>query len=120
VLQYLAAGRAVVVADEGGPTEWVRDDVNGLHFAARDVHALAAVLRRLDESPALRERLGTEAASTPGLLDDSEVAEAHATFYNEVIEAVRRRAPRGRRAHETLYDEVVRRTATVSSASGRA
>ena len=119
VLQYLAAGRAVVVADEGGPTEWVRDDVNGLQFPARDVHALAAVLRRLDESPALRERLGAEAAATPGLLDDAEVAEAHATFYNEVIEAVRRRATRGRRAHEA-YTEVVRRTATVSSASGRA
>ena len=97
----------------------MRDDVNGLQFPARDVHALAAVLRRLDESPALRERLGAEAAATPGLLDDAEVAEAHATFYNEVIEAVRRRATRGRRAHEA-YTEVVRRTATVSSASGRA
>jgi len=37
-----------------------------------------------------------------------------------VIEAVRRRATRGRRAHETIYDDVVRRTATVSSASGPA
>jgi glycosyltransferase involved in cell wall biosynthesis len=120
VLQYLAAGRAVVVADEGGPTEWVRDGVNGLQFPARDVQGLAAVLRRLDEDPALRERLGAGAAATPGLLDDAEVAEAHATFYNEVIEAVRRRATRGRRAHEAIYDDVVRRTATVSSASGHA
>lgn len=120
VLQYLAAGRAVVVADEGGPTEWVRDEVNGLHFAARDVRSLADVLRRLDESPALRERLGAAAASTPGLLDDADVAEAHATFYNEVIEAVRRRATRGRRADVPGYGEVVRRTASVSSASGRA
>ncbi|MGW9183401.1 glycosyltransferase family 4 protein [Agromyces sp. NPDC055661] len=120
VLQYLAAGRAVVVADEGGPTEWVHDGVNGLQFPARDVQGLAAVLRRLDADPALRQRLGVGAASTPGLLDDVEVAEAHATFYNEVIEAVRRRATRGRRAHETIYDDVVRRTATVSSASGPA
>ena len=108
----------VVVADEGGPTEWVRDDVNGPQLPARDVHALAAVLRRLDESPALRERLGVEAAATPGLLDDAEVAEAHATFYNEVIEALRRRASaaavRPRRTPRSW------RTATVSSASGRA
>lgn len=120
VLQYLAAGRAVVVADEGGPTEWVHDGVNGLHFAARDVQALADVLRRLDASPELRARLGIAAASTPGLLDDAEVAEAHATFYRDVIEAVQRRAARGRRAHETVYDEVVRRTATIESAAGPA
>ena len=92
VLQYLASGRAVVVADEGGPLEWVHDDVNGLRFAARDVHSLADVLRRLGESPALRERLGAAAAATPGLLDDLAVAEAHAVFYREVLETVRQRS----------------------------
>ena len=94
VLQYLAAGRAVVVADEGGPTEWVRDDLNGLQFAARDVHSLAGVLARLGSDAALRARLGAAAAATPGLLDDAEVAEAHADFYREVIEAVRVRSTR--------------------------
>ncbi len=89
VLQYLAAGRAVVVADEGGPIEWVEDDVNGLRFTARDPHALASVLRRLGESPALRKRLGAAAAATPGLLDDAAVVKAHADFYREVVEAVR-------------------------------
>ncbi|WP_165391245.1 glycosyltransferase family 4 protein [Agromyces ramosus] len=120
VLQYLAAGRAVVVADEGGPTEWVHDEVNGLLFPARDARGLAEVLRRLAASPELRERLGSAAAATPGLLDDAEVAEAHATFYHEVIEAVRRRVTRGRRTRETVYDEVARRIATVTNAPGRA
>lgn len=89
VLQYLSAGRAVVVADEGGPIEWVEDDVNGLRFTARDQYALASVLRRLGENPALRERLGAAAAATPGLLDDAAVVKAHADFYREVVEAVR-------------------------------
>ena len=120
VLQYLAAGRAVVVADEGGPTEWVHDDVNGLQFAARDTRSLADVLRRLGADPALRARLGLAAAATPGLLVDSEVAAAHGTFYAEVIDAVRQRAERGRPAPVPAYDEVVRRTPSVSSASSRA
>jgi glycosyltransferase involved in cell wall biosynthesis len=90
VLQYLAAGRAVVVADEGGPVEWVDDGVNGLRVAPRDVPALTSALRRLAGDPALRLRLETAAAATPGLLPDAEVARAHARFYADVLR--RRRA----------------------------
>lgn len=91
VLQYLAAGRAVVVADEGGPTEWVRHEVNGLRVRPRDVDALAAALLRLGSDAELRARLGAAAAETPGLLDDTAVTEAHAAFYTEVIDAVQAR-----------------------------
>lgn len=84
VLQYLAAGRATIVAGEGGPLEWVEDGVNGLIVAPRDRSALARALRRLAEDPALRSRLATAAAATPGLLTDDEVAAAHAAFYREV------------------------------------
>ncbi len=41
VLQYLAAGRAVVAVDEGGPAEWITDGVNGLLVPPRDAVALA-------------------------------------------------------------------------------
>lgn len=94
VLQYLAAGCAVVVADEGGPTEWVEDDVNGLRFRPRDREALAAALARLGGDAGLRERLGRAAIATPGLLGDAEVAARHSAFYAEVIAATRSRAPR--------------------------
>lgn len=90
VLQYLAAGCATVIADEGGPVEWVQDGVNGLRFQARDVGSLGAVLRRLIDDPQLRSRLSTAATATPGLLTDDEVAAEHAKFYNEVITAVSR------------------------------
>ena len=85
VLQYLAAGRTVVVADEGGPIEWVDDGVNGLRVPPRDVSALASALRRLGEDSALRLRLAEAAATTPGLLTDAEVATAHARFYADVL-----------------------------------
>lgn len=89
VLQYLAAGRVVVAADEGGPAEWVADGANGLLVAPRDVDALAAALTRLDGDPALRVRLSGAAAATPGLLDDLAVARAHLEVYERVLAARR-------------------------------
>lgn len=88
VLQYLAAGRAVIAADEGGPAEWVHDGVNGLLVPPRDVDALAAALARLGADPGLRARLGAAAAATPGLLDDAAVTRAHAAFYERVLASV--------------------------------
>ncbi|BDZ54913.1 glycosyltransferase family 4 protein [Agromyces marinus] len=87
VLQYLAAGRVVVAADEGGPAEWVSDGVNGLLVPPRDVDALAGVLRRLDRDSALRAHLSGAAAATPGLLDDAAVARAHLAVYERVLAA---------------------------------
>ncbi|UWF77899.1 glycosyltransferase family 4 protein [Microbacterium neungamense] len=91
VLQYLAAGLVTVVADEGGPREWVTDGENGRRVAPRDPRALAEVLRELVEDAAARERLASAAPGTPGLLDDAAVARAHAEIYREI--ATRRRMP---------------------------
>lgn len=90
VLQYLAAGRVVIVADEGGPTEWVEHKVNGFRFAPRDSRHLAAALRELASDEALRSRLSAAAARTSGLLDDAQVASAHEAFYSHVLEHRRR------------------------------
>lgn len=87
VLQYLAAGCATVVADEGGPAEWVTDGANGLRFTPRDEASLSSVLRRLSEDDELRGALATAGPQTPGLLSDAEVAESHAEFYRRVVGA---------------------------------
>lgn len=89
VLQYLAAGCATVVADEGGPAEWVRHGENGLRVAPRDSAALAETLRELVADESLRRRLATAAPATPGLLDDAAVAAAHAEFYRQVLRTAR-------------------------------
>ena len=100
VLQYLAAGCATIVADEGGPTEWVSDGTNGLRFPPRDRDALASRLRMLADDAPLRAALGREASRTPGLQSDAEIARAHAAFYDMVhertrpVSALRRTAPR--------------------------
>ena len=85
VLQYLAAGRAVIVSDEGGPTEWVTHEQNGLRATPRDVPSLADAIRRLAVDVELRDELAAAAARTPGLLDDASVAASHALFYAEVL-----------------------------------
>lgn len=87
VLQYLAAGKAVIVANEGGPTEWVTDGVNGLIFRARDVASLEDALLKLVENDDLRASVAERAYQTPGLLEDSEVAHRLKTLFARVIEA---------------------------------
>lgn len=84
VLQYLAAARPTIVADEGGPAEWVRDGVNGLVVPARNVEALATALRRIGD-PALRETLATGARATQGLLDDQQVGDRIAALAERVV-----------------------------------
>lgn len=81
VLQYLARGRAVIAAAEGGPLEWVDDGVNGLLVPPNDVTALAAALRRLVDDDALRAALGERALATEGLPTDCEVTQAHARVF---------------------------------------
>ncbi len=90
VLQYLASGTATIVADEGGPAEWVAHDRNGLRTPPRDVAALATALRRLAADPGLRARLGAGATATAGLLDDAAVAQRHAVLYAAVHAGTRR------------------------------
>ena len=85
VLQYLAAGVPSIVADEGGPAEWIADGRNGIRVPPRDPAALGAALRALASDPALRARISSAAVATPGLLTDAEVVRAHAAFYAEVL-----------------------------------
>ena len=85
VLQYLAKGRAVVAANEGGPLEWIDHNQNGLLFQARNVESLANALTRLSSNSDLRSRLGQNASSTPGLMSDFEVAQEHKDFFIGVL-----------------------------------
>jgi glycosyltransferase involved in cell wall biosynthesis len=63
LLEAMAAGRAVVASAVGGNTELVTPEQTGLLFASGDAEALAAALLRLQLNPALRARLGAQAAA---------------------------------------------------------
>ena len=77
VLQYLARAKTVIVADEGGPTEWITNGKNGVRVAPRDSDALGAQLASLVSDAGLRRRLAAAARESPGLMTDTEVAQAH-------------------------------------------
>lgn len=64
VPEGMAAGRAVVAADEGGPREVITAGVDGLLVPPGDVEALSAAMLRLANDPAERQRLGAAAFET--------------------------------------------------------
>jgi glycosyltransferase involved in cell wall biosynthesis len=61
VLEGMAAGLAVVAADEGGPADILADGETGRLFRSRDQSSLAATMRSLQADPPERERLGAAA-----------------------------------------------------------
>lgn len=91
ILQYLARGKPIVAAGEGGPKEWIRDGENGLLFEPRDANDLAKTLARLANDASLCGRLSEGAMRTP-LQSDQEIAVKIAALYDDVLARLRRDA----------------------------
>ena len=64
LVEYFAAGRAVVCTNVGGIPEIVEDGKNGLMIDPGDNRALGEKILRLVEQPELRQRLGEGALET--------------------------------------------------------
>jgi glycosyltransferase involved in cell wall biosynthesis len=75
VLQYLAAGKASIVASEGGPREWVEHMANGLQCTPRNTEALKAALLLLLKDQQLKQKLEANAKLTIPANFDSQVIE---------------------------------------------
>lgn len=82
-LEAMAAGKAVVVADEGGPCEFVKDRENGLHFRAGDPESLGAVLLELCSDSRLRGKIACAARVAARRFDWKEIASQYAALYGE-------------------------------------
>lgn len=61
ILEYMAAGLAIIASKQGRVCELVDDERTGLLVSPGDISALADALIRLSDDPALRERLGEQA-----------------------------------------------------------
>jgi glycosyltransferase involved in cell wall biosynthesis len=64
IVEGMFAGKAPLVSDSGGIPEIVTNGFDGIVFPARDASALAKGIQLLVNDPALRHRLGEEAART--------------------------------------------------------
>ena len=70
VVEGMAAGAAVVATRGGGPSELVRDGIDGLLVPPDDVASMAAALRRLADDADERQRLGAAARERVAELTD--------------------------------------------------
>jgi glycosyltransferase involved in cell wall biosynthesis len=59
--EYMSQGRPVITTNNGGQSDFVFDNRNGLLVPPGDAQALAATLSRLINDSALRQKLGEQA-----------------------------------------------------------
>lgn len=92
VVEAMACGRAVVVSAAGGAAELFTDGVDALGVRPADAEQLASAIRRLIESPALRERLGAAARkSAVGRFDANRFGVALCRVYQSITSGLRYR-----------------------------
>jgi glycosyltransferase involved in cell wall biosynthesis len=85
-LEAMAAGRAVVCADQGGMPELIEDGVNGLRAAPGDAVSFVRRIEQLIEDPTLRARLGRSARATIERRHrDTDVARQALDVYQELV-----------------------------------
>ena len=87
IAEAMAAGRVVIVPNEGGVTEFVgTDDMqpNGVLFAANDAASLAAAMRFVLHDESRRARMGDAARATAEQFRSREVASVLERLYDDL------------------------------------
>jgi glycosyltransferase involved in cell wall biosynthesis len=103
IIEALACGCAVTVANAGGAAELFTDGVDALGYAMGDAAALARVLERLVADRALRGRLGRAGRDTVVARFSAErLGEAFASIYGRLSGAnvIEKSALRKSNTHE--------------------
>ncbi len=85
VLEGMAAGLAVIAADEGGPADVIADGLNGRLFRSRDRDSLTAAMVALGADPAERRRLGGAARRAAEDYDPRKLVERFERTYDQVL-----------------------------------
>jgi glycosyltransferase involved in cell wall biosynthesis len=83
----MAAGLAVIAADEGGPASVIADGRTGRLFRSRNVDSLCAAMRALSEDSGKRERLGSAAREAVADYHPAAVAARLEQVYVDVLDA---------------------------------
>lgn len=86
VVEAIAHGVPVVVADRGGPAEIVAGDAGGLTYAAGEAGSLADTVERLLDDPGLYARLSEAGLRRAGDFDPDSITAEYAAFMRSVID----------------------------------
>ena len=87
-LEAMAAGRAIVCANQGGMPELIEDEIHGLLADPGDAGSFVSQIERLIEDRALRDRLGAAArARVERDFTDVRIAERSVAFYQRCLGA---------------------------------
>jgi len=85
-LEAMACGTPVVASQVGGLAFLVQDGITGYVVPGGDAEALAKTLEKLMRDPALRERLGKQAAEYARFYSWDKIAVRVKTVYEELLE----------------------------------
>jgi glycosyltransferase involved in cell wall biosynthesis len=91
VLEYMAAGKAIVATDVGGTPELIQNEVNGLLVPPRDKHRLADAICRVLDDPSLALRLSTVAREQSLAFSVPAMIQRYQSLYADLLESSRRR-----------------------------
>ena len=86
VIEAMAAGRAVLAADAGGPAEIVNHGADGWLYPMGDADALAEAVLHLLEDRALRDGLAFRAAARAKCFDPATTRREMLAVYDRVLE----------------------------------
>ncbi len=96
-IEAWAHGRPLVAAAASGPAATITDGRNGLLVPIDDHAALAAAIRRVVDSPDLRDRLVENGRATYlAEFTEAKVVESYLNFYREVVASAGRRPGQAR------------------------
>lgn len=103
IVEAMACGRAVVVADAGGASELFTDGVDALGHVPGDADSLATAIRSAIEDPARRSSLGQQARRTAvERFSDRRFGEETDALYAGFLPPVHRRVQDARPARVTV------------------
>jgi glycosyltransferase involved in cell wall biosynthesis len=86
LVEAMAAKRAVVSTDCGGPREFIRDAVNGFIIPTEDAPYLAGKILHMIENPSLREKLGQQAGKDIRKYDINKTVRMMEDVFSDVYE----------------------------------
>jgi L-malate glycosyltransferase len=89
VLEYMAAGKAIVATEVGGTPELIEHGRTGLLTPRGDASALAAAIGKLLDDPPLRGRLGAAARLRAGEFSVATMVERYQQLYAELLTSSR-------------------------------